>query len=115
MEVEREIVVPVEPDELWEALTDPEQLEEWFANDVEFDAREGGAGHFRWDNGEERHATVRVAEPPEKLVLDWDDEGEVEFTIEEVDDGTRLVVRETSPEFSTALEKAQVAFEWAAA
>jgi uncharacterized protein YndB with AHSA1/START domain len=111
MQIEREIVFPAEPDEVWEALTEPERLEEWFANDVELDPRPGGEGTFRWENGEERHATVRVAEPGEKLVLDWDDEGEVEFTIEEVDDGTRLVVRETSPEFSTAL--ALYAFAWA--
>jgi uncharacterized protein YndB with AHSA1/START domain len=104
VQVEREIVVPVEPDELWEALTDPERLEEWFANDVELDAHEGGEGHFRWDNGEERHATVREAVPGEKLVLDWEDEGAVEFDLEAVPDGTRLVVRETSPEFTTALE-----------
>ena len=104
MDVTREIVFPVAPAEVWEALTDPQQLEEWFANDVELDPRPGGAGLFRWDDGEERRATVVVAEPEERLVLDWDDEGEVEFTLEEVDDGTRLLVRETSPEFATALE-----------
>jgi uncharacterized protein YndB with AHSA1/START domain len=104
VEITREIEFPVPPDEVWEALTDPDQLEEWFANDVEFDPREGGAGVFRWDDGEERHATVTVAEPPERLVLDWDEEGEVEFTLEEIDDGTRLRVRESTPEFSTALE-----------
>lgn len=102
--VEREIVFPAEPDEVWEALTEPAQLEEWFANDVELDPHEGGAGVFRWENGEERHATVREAVPGERLVLDWDDEGAVEFTIEPIPDGTRLVVRETSPEWSTALE-----------
>ena len=100
----REIVFPVPPDEVWEALTDPDQLEEWFANDVELDPRPGGAGVFRWDDGEERRATVVVAEPGERLVLDWDEAGEVEFTLEEVEDGTRLLVRETSPEWSTALE-----------
>ena len=104
MEVTREMVFPVPPDEVWEALTDPEQLEEWFANDVELDPREGGEGVFRWDDGEERHATVLVAEPGERLVLDWDDAGTVELTLEEVDEGTRLLVRESTPEFSTALE-----------
>lgn len=104
MEITREIEFPVAPDEVWEALTDPDQLEEWFANDVELDAREGGAGVFRWDDGEEKHARVTVAEPPERLVLDWDEDGEVEFTLEEIDDGTRLHVRESTPEFSTALE-----------
>jgi len=104
MEVTREIVFPASPDEVWEALTEPEQLEEWFANDVELDVREGGDGVFRWDDGEERRAKVLVVEPGERLVFDWADEGEVEFTLEEVDDGTRLLVRESTPEFSTALE-----------
>jgi uncharacterized protein YndB with AHSA1/START domain len=104
VEVTREIVFPATPDEVWDALTEPDQLEEWFANDVELDPRPGGAGTFRWDDGEERRATVVVAEPGERLVLDWDEEGEVEFTLEEVEEGTRLLVRETSPEWSTALE-----------
>src|SRR4029077_11000149 len=107
MEVTREIVFPESPEEVWEALTDPEQLEEWFANDVELDARPGGDGAFRWAagggrhatgggvrwaDGEERHATVLVVEPGERLLLDWDDQGEVEFTLEEVEEGTRLFV-----------------------
>ena len=104
MEVTREIVFPASPDEVWEALTDPEQLEEWFANDVELDVREGGNGVFRWDDGDERRARVLVVEPGERLVFDWADEGEVEFTLEEVEEGTRLLVRESTPEFSTALE-----------
>jgi uncharacterized protein YndB with AHSA1/START domain len=104
MEVTREIVFPDSPDEVWKALTEPEQLEEWFANDVELDPREGGDGIFRWDDGAERRAKVLVAEPGERLVLDWDDQGEVEFKLEEVEEGTRLLVRESTPEFSTALE-----------
>jgi uncharacterized protein YndB with AHSA1/START domain len=104
MEVTREIVFPDSPDEVWEALPDPKQLEEWFANDVELDVREGGDGVFRWDDGEERRAKVLVVEPGERLVFDWADEGEVEFTLEEVEEGTRLFVRESTPEFSTALE-----------
>ena len=113
MEVTREIVFPVPPDEVWEALTDPEQLEEWFANDVVLDAQEGGEGVFRWDDGEERHATVVEATPSERLVLDWDDEGTVELTLEEVEEGTRLLVRESSPEFSIALELRALAFSYA--
>jgi uncharacterized protein YndB with AHSA1/START domain len=104
VEVTREIVFPASPDEVWHALTDPDRLEEWFANEVELDPRPGGGGVFRWDDGEEQHATVTVADPGERLVLDWDEEGEVEFVLEEVEEGTRLLVRETSPEWSTALE-----------
>ena len=113
MEVTREIVFPVPPDEVWEALTDPEQLEEWFANDVELDPREGGEGVCRWDDGEERRATVVEAAPGERLVLDWDDEGTVELTLEEVEEGTRLLVRESTPQFATALELRANAFAYA--
>ena len=109
----REIVFPVPPDEVWEALTDPEQLEEWFANDVELDAREGGEGVFRWDDGEERHATVVEAAPGERLVLDWDEEGTVELTLEEVEEGTRLRVRESTPQFAIALELRAMALSYA--
>jgi len=105
VQVEREIVFPESPAELWEALTEPERLEEWFASEAELDARPGGAGVFRWGDGEERHATVREVREEERLVLDWDDDGgEVVLELEEVDGGTRLRVVETSPEFGTALE-----------
>src|SRR5579862_7463313 len=104
MEVEREIVVPEEASEVWESLTDPERLEEWFATEVELDARPGGEGVFRWGDGDERRATVREAEPEERLVLDWEDGGEVLIELEEADGGTLLRVRETPPEWSTRPE-----------
>ena len=111
MQVEREIVFPESPAELWEALTEPERLEEWFATEVELDPRPGGAGVFRWENGEERRAVVREAEPGERLVLDWDDDGEVVLELEEVEGGTRVHVVESTPEFAMAL--ALRAFAWA--
>jgi len=111
MEIEREIVFPAAPDEVWEALTEAERLEEWFANDVELDAREGGEGIFRWDDGEERRATVREADAPRRIVLDWDDEGTTAIELEEVEDGTRVHVVETAPGVATALELS--AFAWA--
>ena len=113
MQVSREIVYPVPPDEVWEALTDPDQLEEWFANDVELDARVGGEGVFRWADGDERRATVVEATPGERLVLDWDDDGTVELTLEEVEEGTRLHVRESTPQFAAALELRALAFAYA--
>jgi uncharacterized protein YndB with AHSA1/START domain len=105
VQVEREIVFPESPTEVWEALTDPERLEEWFATEVELDARPGGAGVFRWGDGEERRATVREAAEEERLVLDWDENGgEVVIELEQVDGGTRLRVVESTPQFGTALE-----------
>ena len=113
MEIEREIVVPEAPDEVWEALTEPERLEDWFASDVELDARPGGEGVFRWGDGEERRAVVREIEEAERLVLDWDDGGSVAIELETVVGGTRVHVVETAPEFAPALELR--AFAWTAA
>ena len=104
MRIEREIVFPASPAEVWRALTEPERLEEWFATEVELDARPGGEGVFRWGDGDERRAVVRELEPEERLVLDWEDDGQVVLELEEVEGGTRLHVVEVSPEWSTALE-----------
>jgi uncharacterized protein YndB with AHSA1/START domain len=112
MEVEREIVVPEAPDEVWEALTEPERLEEWFATEVELDARPGGEGVFRWGDGDERHAVVRELDQAERLVLDWDDGGSVAIELETAETGTLVRVVETSPEFAPALELRS--FAWTA-
>lgn len=104
MEVTREIVMPAPPAEVWEALTDPERLEDWFANDVELDAEPGGEGTFTWENGEVRHAQVDEVEPGRRFAFRWSDEGtspddetHVAFTLEEVPEGTRLTVTESAP------------------
>ena len=102
--IRKEIVLPSPREEVWEALTDPERLEDWFANEVDLDLRPGGGASFRWDNGEERHATVTEVEPERRLSFEWEDEGEVEFTLADDVDGTRLIVVETVPAWSTALD-----------
>jgi uncharacterized protein YndB with AHSA1/START domain len=103
--IRREIVLPAPREDVWGALTEPERLEDWFANDVDLDLRPGGGASFRWSNGEERHATVTEVEPERRLAFEWaDDEGEVEFTLDDDPDGTRLTVVESSPAWSTALD-----------
>jgi len=72
MRIEREIELPVPAEEAWEAITESERLEEWFANEVELDLREGGAGVFRWADGEERHAVVEEVVPLERFAFSWD-------------------------------------------
>jgi uncharacterized protein YndB with AHSA1/START domain len=102
--IRREIVLPASREDVWEALTDPDRLADWFANDVDFDLRPGGDVSFRWSNGEERTATVTEVDPERRLAFEWDDEGEVEFTLDDDVDGTRLTVIETAPAWTTALD-----------
>jgi uncharacterized protein YndB with AHSA1/START domain len=102
--IRKEIVLPASREEVWSALTDPDELERWFANDVELELRPGGAAVFRWGNGESRRATVTEVEPEERLAFTWDEEGEVEFRLADDEAGTRLTVVESSPAWSTALD-----------
>src|SRR3954451_7732247 len=103
--VQREVLLPVQPEEAWEAITDPDELEAWFAEEVEeLDLRPGGRAAFRWDDGR-REAVVEEVEPGRRLSFRWDHGGEpreeagpgtlVEFLVEPVTDGTLIVVTES--------------------
>jgi uncharacterized protein YndB with AHSA1/START domain len=96
--VERETLIEAAPDEVWEALTDEDRLQEWMAPEVELDPVEGGEVLFR-DGDDQRNGTVETLEEGERFAFTWSRPGEegslVEFTIEPVPAGTRLTVVET--------------------
>jgi uncharacterized protein YndB with AHSA1/START domain len=109
--VEREIVLPVEPETAWEVACEPDGLREWLAPEVELDLRPGGEGLFRWEDGSEREAVVESVEPGERVVFHWrapehaDDPvrgltTRVEISLEPVEGGTRVLVVESG--FSAA-------------
>jgi uncharacterized protein YndB with AHSA1/START domain len=97
-QVEREAVLPADPDEVWEALTDEDRLEEWLGTDVELEPVEGGELTVGDDEGE-RSGTVETVIERERLTFTWarpgEDPSRVDFAIEAVPAGTRLVVTET--------------------
>jgi uncharacterized protein YndB with AHSA1/START domain len=96
--VERDTLVEASPEEVWEALTDEDRLEEWLAPDVELDPVEGGEIAVR-DGDEERAGTVETVEEHERFAFTWSRPGEgesfVEFTIEALPGGSRVTVVET--------------------
>ncbi len=96
--VERETLVEATPEEVWEALTDEDRLEEWLAPEVELDPVEGGEIAVR-DGDEERSGTVESVEEQERFAFTWSRPGEgesfVEFTIESLPGGSRVTVVET--------------------
>ncbi len=96
--VERETLIEATPEEVWEALTDEDRLEEWLAPDVELDPYEGGEIAVRDGDGE-RTGTIETVEEGERFAFTWSRPGEgesfVEFTIEAIPAGTRVTVVET--------------------
>ena len=105
--IERVIVVPGTPGDVWPAVTESEEISEWFGAEAELDARPGGRGVFRWPDGASRHVVVEEVEPAHRLTFRWlpfqrTEDGDivmlpstrVEITLDEVEGGTRVRVVE---------------------
>ncbi|HEX4492266.1 MAG TPA: SRPBCC domain-containing protein [Acidimicrobiia bacterium] len=102
--VERTAAFPVPPDVLWDALTDPDLLAEWFGN-VDFDLEPGGAitdGDTLGDAGEPATiGVVETIEPPRRVGFVWiapgsDTPSSVELEIDDdvdSDDGCGSILR----------------------
>ena len=90
--VNREVVLPVPRERAWELVTEPEELETWLAEDVEFEAEEG-APLRTCDDGEVREGVVEHVTDEERIVFTWG-ESIVEWVLEDHPAGTRFVVTE---------------------
>jgi uncharacterized protein YndB with AHSA1/START domain len=102
--VERELVVPGEPDETWEAVADPERLGAWLGGEIELDPVPGGEFHITFDDGGgEREGFVEELDAEAHRFAFWwrrpQDElaTRVEISLEEAEEGTLVRVAETSP------------------
>src|SRR5215218_800299 len=97
--VRREIVLPVERERAWALLTEPGELREWLADDVELEPEEGAPLRVAWASGEEREGVVEEVEEERRLRFRWDDgatgiPSRVEWTLDDAPGGTRVVVEE---------------------
>jgi uncharacterized protein YndB with AHSA1/START domain len=86
--VTREIVLPVPRERAWELITEPAELEEWLADEVEFEAEEGAP--MRAD---ERDGVVELVDDEERIVFRWG-ESRVEWRLDDAPGGTRFTVTE---------------------
>jgi uncharacterized protein YndB with AHSA1/START domain len=94
-EVERELVVPEEPEQVWESLSSPE----WLGEDASIDLRPAGAVRAG-----ERTGFVEEAEEPRRLTFWWSVEGAESTRVElellpcgDGSGGTRVRVVESRP------------------
>lgn len=96
--VRRETILTVDRDTAWQALCDAEGLETWLADEVALEVRPGAEGTVRFADGEEREALVEEVVEGRRLALRWAEPGGeesiVELTLDDVPEGTRLVVVE---------------------
>jgi uncharacterized protein YndB with AHSA1/START domain len=104
----REVLLPAARKDVWEAITRPDRLAEWFGGRVEIDPVPRGRIEHRAPDGSVRRGAVLSADRPIRLVFWWQDCGEdetldpgrgdgtrVEFVLLEDAEGTLLTVTET--------------------
>lgn len=96
-----EILLPVTPEEAWEAVTDPDQLGEWLGDAAELDLRPGGDLAIEVAGEGERRGFIEEVEAPRRLVFWWSSEeaeaSRVEIELEPEPGGTRVRVVESRP------------------
>ena len=97
--VHREIVLPVERERAWALLTEPRELREWLADEVDLEPEEGAPLRVSWSTGETREGVIEEVEAERLLRFRWDDDAtgipsRVEWTLDDHPDGTRVVVTE---------------------
>jgi uncharacterized protein YndB with AHSA1/START domain len=92
--VQRDIEVPVPPEQAWPAVADPR----WLGDAGEFDLRPGGEGWVD-DEGETHFVLIEEVDKPRRLTYRWatftDRPSRVEIELTPTPIGTRVTVTET--------------------
>jgi uncharacterized protein YndB with AHSA1/START domain len=74
--IERELQIDASPDVVFEVLSRPEHLREWWSAETDFEAVAGATGSLRWtdeENGRQDSSPFAVVEvdPPRKFSFRW--------------------------------------------
>jgi uncharacterized protein YndB with AHSA1/START domain len=97
-QVKRETVLDVDADRAWEAISDPDWLERWLADEVDLEPVEGTPATFTVD-GDERPGRVEHVDEGRGLSFTWEREqgrpSLVELELTECVSGIRIEVTET--------------------
>ena len=97
-QVKRETILDVDADRAWEAISDPDWLERWLADEVELEPIEGSPASFTVD-GDERPGRVERVDEGRGLSFTWEREAGrpslVELELTPCISGIRIEVTET--------------------
>ena len=90
---------------VWDAITQPELLSEWFGDDADLVAEPGAAGSLTWNEYGVFHLVVEAVDPQNSIAIRWAREKDVDvtptnstvfrFVLEDREHGIDLTVIET--------------------
>ncbi len=107
-EIRRELLIARPVDRVWRAITDPEEVNQWFGDRCAYELKAGAEGLMQWGDDAFRMRIVAI-EPMRRFAYRWvtPRDGDhsipfdempttlVEFTLESTGDGTRLTLIES--------------------
>ncbi|MEV6067506.1 SRPBCC family protein [Nocardia sp. NPDC052001] len=104
--IEREIHVDAPPEVVFEVVSSPEHISEWWTDDASYEVKQGAVGEFVWgDRVDVLAMTVVTVEPPRLFAFRWcypDNEVDdavnsmlVTFELTPTDTGTTIRMVET--------------------
>jgi uncharacterized protein YndB with AHSA1/START domain len=101
--VECSIWIAAPRERVWQAVTEPEQLAQWFAPGSPWEIPQlevNTTVKFHNTETEILLATIETADPPQQFTLRWEPEEDgtvltTSFALAEENDGTRVTIRET--------------------
>ena len=62
--INRSMFLPANRDRVWQAITQPEELCQWFAQECEFTLEIGSDIILKWDNRAISRGVIEVIDPP---------------------------------------------------
>lgn len=71
MRIERELHLSAPVERVWQVITDPSYVAQWFGDKAEIDLRPGGAAVFGWSEHGDGAAKVETVEPPHVFAFRW--------------------------------------------
>lgn len=110
MAVERTIWINARRERVWQAVTEPDQLSQWYATYYHWDipALEVGTTirfYNKDDQADAQIATIEVVDPPREFTVRWQPDKEypevsliTSFLLAEEDGGTRATINESGYE-----------------
>ena len=106
-QIRREVLLPVSIERAWAAITDPDEVNQWFGDRCSYELREGAEGVMQWGDDAFRMRVV-IVDPPHRFAYRWVTPRDnpavpfeempttiVEFTLQTVAGGTQLTLTET--------------------
>jgi uncharacterized protein YndB with AHSA1/START domain len=69
--IERDVEIDAPVDVVWRTVTEPDQIKQWFAPQVELELAPGGHGHMRFDDEHGGPIVVETVDPPVRFSFRW--------------------------------------------